>query len=400
MTSRQRVLRAIRHEEADRIPLDLGSTYVTGIHAYSYGRLREHMGLSGSPVEIIDTYQLLARVEDEVLDRFGIDVLPLFGAYDPLGVKCGVGLKEWVMPNGEPSLVSKDFFPELQEDGSYLLEKGGNLFRLPCEGFYFDAVRPVLAEAGSMDDIERLFNFSGFTQEQADYYRKEAECLRGSERAIVGEIFATFEIEFYFGYEQGMMNLLTNKQMMIDFLDRLTGMYMKNFDLFRDAVGKGVDVITVYKDLGNQNGPSVNPAVVREVFMPPMKRFVRHVKEHSDYAVMLHACGSIYDFIPDIIDCGFDILNPVQISARNMAPDRLKGEFGDRLCFWGGGVDTQATLPFGSTDEVRSQVRQNAETLCHGGGFVFNPVHNIQAGVPPESIVAAYDEASEMACEQ
>ena len=397
MTSRERVLRAIGHRETDRIPLDLGATLVTGIHAYSYHRLREHLSLSRGLVQIIDTYQFLARVEDEVLKRFGIDVLPLFGAYDPLGVKCGVGLKEWTMPNGEHSLVSEDFNPEPQSDGSYILEKGGNLFRLPREGFYFDAVRPVLAEAESMEDIERLFDFSGFTQEQGNYYRKEAERLQGSERAVVGEIFATFEIEFYFGYEQGMINLLTNKQMMIDFLDRLTQVYKNNFRLFRDAVGDQVDVITVYKDLGNQNGPSVNPAVIREVFMPPMKRFVQYVKENSDYAVMLHACGSIYDFIPDIIDCGFDILNPVQISARNMEPDRLKREFGEKLCFWGGGIDTQATLPFGTPEEVREQVRENAGVLASDGGFVFNPVHNIQAGVPPENIVAAYDEAARVA---
>jgi uroporphyrinogen decarboxylase len=380
--------------------MDLGATLVTGIHAYAYRRLKEHLGFTRDPVHIIDTYQLLARVEDGVLERFGIDVLPLFGAYDPLGVKCGVGLKNWTLPNGDSARVSKDFNPEPQEDGSSILEKGGNLFRLPREGFYFDAVRPVLAEAENSADIERLFDFSGFTQEQAQYYKKEAARLQDCGRAVVGEIFATFEIEFYFGYEQGMMNLLTNKQMMIDFLNRLTGMYMKNFNLFRDAVGKLIDVVIVYKDLGNQNGPSVNPAVVREVFMPPMKRFVRHVKENSDYAVMLHACGSIHDFIPDIIDCGFDILNPVQISARNMDPQRLKEEFGDRLCFWGGGVDTQSVLPFASPDEVREQVRENAEVLCRGGGFVFNPVHNIQAGVPPENIVAAYDQASEIVCEQ
>jgi uroporphyrinogen decarboxylase len=393
MTSKERVIRAITHRETDRIPLDLGATLVTGIHAYSYSRLKELLGLSKGLVEIIDTFQFLARVEDEVLERFGIDVLPLFGAYDPLGVKCGVGLKEWTMPNGESCLASKDFNPELQSDGSYLLEKGGSLFRLPKEGFYFDAIRPVLAKIEDMGDIEKLFGFNGFTQEQGNYYRKEAERLHGSERAVVGEIFATFEIEFYFGYEQGMMNLLTNKQIMIDFLDRLTDMYKKNFNLFRDAVGNGVDVITVYKDLGNQNGPSVNPSVVREVFMPPMKRFVQFVKENSDYAVMLHACGSMYEFIPDIIDCGFDILNPVQISARNMEPGRLKQEFGEELCFWGGGVDTQHMLPFGTPEEIRGQVRENAEALAAAGGFVFNPVHNIQAGVPPENIVAAYDEA-------
>jgi uroporphyrinogen decarboxylase len=181
--------------------------------------------------------------------------------------------------------------------------------------------------------------------------------------------------------------------MMIDFLDRLTEMYKGNFILFRDAVGDAVDIITVYKDLGNQNGPSVNPTVVREVFLPPMKRFVRYVKENSDYAVMLHACGSIYEFIPDIIDCGFDILNPVQISARNMEPGRLKQEFGEELCFWGGGVDTQRVLPFGTPEEVREQVIENAAAFSGGGGFVFNPVHNIQAGVPPENIVAAYDVA-------
>ena len=394
MTSRQRVARAIRHEETDRTPMDLGATLVTGIHAYAYRRLKEHLSLGGPDVQIIDTYQLLARVEDEILEHLGIDVLPLFGAYDPLGVKCGVGLKGWTMPNGDSALVSKDFNPEPQEDGSYNLEKGGNLFRLPRDGFYFDAVRPVLSDAGNMADIERLFDFSGFTQEQGRYYKKEAQKLEGSKRAVVGEIFATFEIEFYFGYEQGMMNLLTNRQMMVDFLDRLTMMYMENFNLFRDAVGNRVDIITVYKDLGNQNGPSVNPAVVRDVFMPPMKRFVQHVKQNSDYAVMLHACGSIYDFIPDIIDCGFDILNPVQISARNMQPDRLKREFGEQICFWGGGVDTQRVLPFASAEEVRAQVRDNVSSLGSGGGFVFNPVHNVQAGVPPENIVAAYEEAA------
>ena len=397
MTSKERVFRAVQHRETDRVPLDLGATLVTGIHAYSYSRLKEHLGLSKGLVEIIDTYQFLARVEDDVLERFSIDVLPLFGAYDPLGVKCGVGLKEWTMPNGDSCLTSKDFNPEPQSDGSHLLEKSGSLFRIPKDGFYFDAIRPALAEVEDMEDIEMLFGFNGFTQEQADYYRKEAERLHGSERAVVGEIFATFEIEFYFGYEQGMMNLLTNKQMMIDFLDRLTEMYKRNFILFRDAVGDAVDIITVYKDLGNQNGPSVNPVVVREVFMPPMKRFVQYVKENSDYAVMLHACGSIYEFIPDIIDCGFDILNPVQISARNMEPGRLKREFGEELCFWGGGVDTQRMLPFGTPEEVREQVRENAAVFSDGGGFVFNPVHNIQTGVPVENIVAAYDEAARVA---
>ncbi len=397
MTSKERVFRAVQHRETDRVPLDLGATLVTGIHAYSYSRLKEHLGLSKGLVEIIDTYQFLARVEDDVLERFSIDVLPLFGAYDPLGVKCGVGLKEWTMPNGDSCLTSKDFNPEPQSDGSHLLEKSGSLFRIPKDGFYFDAIRPALAEVEDMEDIEMLFGFNGFTQEQADYYRKEAERLHGSERAVVGEIFATFEIEFYFGYEQGMMNLLTNKQMMIDFLERLTEMYKRNFILFRDAVGDAVDIITVYKDLGNQNGPSVNPVVVREVFMPPMKRFVQYVKENSDYAVMLHACGSIYEFIPDIIDCGFDILNPVQISARNMEPGRLKREFGEELCFWGGGVDTQRMLPFGTPEEVREQVRENAAVFSDGGGFVFNPVHNIQTGVPVENIVAAYDEAARVA---
>jgi uroporphyrinogen decarboxylase len=148
MTSKERVLRAIQHRQTDRVPVDLGATLVTGIHAYSYSQLKEHLGLSKGLVEIIDTYQFLARVEDEVLERFGIDVLPLFGAYDPLGVKCGVGLKEWIMPNGISCIVSKDFNPDAQPDGSYLLQKGGSLFRLPKEGFYFDAIRPILIVYG------------------------------------------------------------------------------------------------------------------------------------------------------------------------------------------------------------------------------------------------------------
>jgi uroporphyrinogen decarboxylase len=158
-------------------------------------------------------------------------------------------------------------------------------------------------------------------------------------------------------------------------------------------VGDAVDVITVYKDLGNQNGPSIHPDLVREVFFPPMRRFVEWVKERSGYSVMLHACGSIYEFIPDIVACGFDILNPVQISARNMDPEHLKSRFGGDICFWGGGVDTQNILPFGSADEIRRQVRSNVDIFSRGGGFVFNPVHNVQAGVSPESVASAYYEA-------
>jgi uroporphyrinogen decarboxylase len=167
-----------------------------------------------------------------------------------------------------------------------------------------------------------------------------------------------------------------------------------NFNVFYDAVGDNIDIMMMHKDMGNQKGCMISPGIAKEFFFPNFKRFVDNVKKRSKYYVMMHNCGSIFEFIPDLIECGIDILNPVQFTAYNMDPKKLKKEFGNDICFWGGGVDTQHILPFGTTEEVRIQVRENAKIFSEEGGFVFTPVHCIQAKVPAENIIAAFDEAN------
>ncbi len=392
MTSRERVITAINHEQSDKVPVDLGSAFETGIHAYAYKELKGSLGFASGNVEMVDMLQGLARVEEDVIERLNIDTVRFGAKYDPLGIAYGVGLKEWTMPNGLPCMVSKDFDPEKSEDGSYLIERGGNLFRCPENGFYFDAVKLAIAEARNIKDVEKVYGFGGLSEEEKEFYKDEASRLKDTQKAVVADLVIGFEIEYYFGYEKAFMNLLLNKTLMIDFIERLTDSYMLKFDLLKEIVGDAIDVLVIGKDLGNQNGSPINPKLVREVFFPSMKKYVTHVKENSKYYVMLHSCGSIYEFIPDIIDCGIDILNPIQIKAKNMEPDRLKREFGKYLCFWGGGIDTQNTLPFGSEKEVREQVRENARIFSKNGGYVFNPVHNIQPGVPGKNIIAAFDE--------
>ena len=298
------------------------------------------------------------------------------------------------MPNGLKVIVSKDFNPVKLDDGSYILSKNGYEFKLPKNGYYFDPIKYLLQDAKTIEDIEKNFDFSGYGEREAQYFKREVEKLKNSDKAIIGDIFASFSAEDVFGYEKAFMNLILEKDLSKYFMERLTDMYIHNFDVFYDAVGDNIDIMMMHKDMGNQKGCMISPESAKEFFFPNFKRFVDNIKKRSKYYVMMHNCGSIYEFIPDLIECGIDILNPVQFTAYNMDPIKLKKEFGNDICFWGGGVDTQHILPYGTIEEVRIQVREKARIFSKGGGFVFTPVHCIQAKVPAENIIAAFDEAN------
>jgi len=392
MTSKQRIISAIKHKESDKIPVDLGGSVQSTIHVYAYSNLKKALRINSGNIEIMDSFILAAKVEDSVRNALKIDTVPILPPFDALGVRNDVGKKDWQMPNGLKVKSSKDFNPKIQEDGSYLLKKGGYIFKLPQNGYYFDPVKYLLQDATTAKDIDKNFDFTGYTYKEADYLKKEAEKLKNTDKAVIGDVFASFSAEDVFGYEKAFMNLILEKNMMKYFMEKLTDMFIKNFDVFYDAVGDVVDIMMLHKDMGNQLGVMISPSIAREIFFPNFKRFVSHVKKKSKYYVMMHNCGSIYEFIPDLIECGIDIINPVQITAKNMEPQKLKKEFGKDICFWGGGVDTQHVLPFGTVEDVRKQVRENAIVFSEEGGYVFTPVHCIQANVPPENIIAAFDE--------
>jgi len=393
MTSKERVTKAVNHEATDKIPVDLGGSIQSTIHAYAYADLKKALEIESGHVEIMDTYILAAVVEDSVRQALQIDTVPILCPLDGLGVRNDVDTKEWTMPNGLKVRVSEDFINAVQQkDGSYILDRGGFQFKLPDNGFYFDVIKYVLQDAETIEDIEGTFDFSGYTDDQVEFLRQQAKTLAGTDKAVIGDVFASFSAEDVFGYEKAFMNLILKKDLTIYFIERLTDMFIRKFDMFYEAVGDVCDIMMMHKDMGHQNGPIISPQVAGEVFMPSFKKFVTHVKERSNYKVMMHNCGSVYAFIPDLIDCGIDILNPIQFTAKNMELERLKTEFGKDLCFWGGGVDTQHVLPFGSEEQVRKQVRRNAAILSEGSGFVFNTVHCIQANVPTRNIIAAFDE--------
>jgi uroporphyrinogen decarboxylase len=392
MTSKERVLTAVARHPVDKVPVDLGSNIQCGIHAYAYDNLKRALGINSGEIEIMDTYIMAATVEETVARELRVDAVPLLCPFDGLGMQNGRSTEKWRMPNGLEVRVPADFSPEKQADGSYVLRKNGFTFRMPSDGFYFDAVGYVLENAETEEDVDACFNFTAYGPREVEYLREASKKLLNTDRAVVGDIFASFSAEDNFGYEKAMIYLLTNANLIEYFMERLTDLFIRNFDVFYGVVGNVVDIMMMHKDMGNMLGPMVDPALARKVFFPKFKRFVSHVKSKSNYKIMMHNCGSIYELIPDIIAAGIDILNPIQISAKNMEPAKLKREFGKDICFWGGGVDTQRILPFGSEEDVRRQVRQNAEAFAPGGGYVFNPVHCVQAGVPARNIAAAFDE--------
>lgn len=393
MTSKERITRALKRQETDKVPVDLGGSVQSTIHAYAYDRLKKALGIKTGRVQIMDTFILAALVEDSVREALQIDTVPIRCPVDACGVRNDAGEKAWAMPNGLQVIVSDDFNPVKAADGSWLLERGGTVFRLPPEGYYFDPINYALENAKTPGDVDRLFDFSGYGRREAAFLCRQAEQLRGTDKFVIGDVFASFSAEDVFGYEKAFANLIENKELTIYFIERLTDMFIHNFDVFYSAVGDVADMMMIHKDMGNQRGPMISPRLAEEIFFPAFTRFIAHVKSKSKYFVMMHNCGSIYAFLPGLIRCGIDAINPLQFTAKDMELEKLKREFGKDLCFWGGGVDTQHVLPFGTADEVRRQVRDNAAVLGRNGGYVFTPVHCIQAGVPAENMLAAFEES-------
>ncbi len=391
MNSRERVLAALAHGEPDMVPIDSGATRSTGITAVAYARLRAHLGISEGEIRVYDMGQQLAGVDAAVLKRFAVDVVALDA--DQLGP-----WQDFRLPDGTPAKIPVACAIVQGDDGSqYLRERGRLVRRRPAHGWYFDEIYHPLAEASTLADIESY-----------DWQLLDAELLRRLRRrarqlyektpyAVVGAFGGNVleAAQSLRGWEQFMLDLAGNKAFASALLQRITEVNLENLRRYLEAVGEYIQVIQFGDDLGMQTGPLISPETYRQLLKPCHQRLYRYVKDHSPLYVFLHSCGSVYDFIPEFIDAGVDILNPVQTSARNMEPERLKKEFGSDLTFWGGGGDTQWVLPHGSIQEVRQDVRQRMAVFAPGGGFVFGQVHNVQPDVPPENVVALFDAAVE-----
>ena len=392
MNSRDRILTALQHKEPDKVPVDLGATESSGIAGVAYNRLKRHLRLGGR-TQIYDIGQMICKVEEAVIREVGGDAVPLL--IEPQD------WKPWTLQDGSSAEIpARADLRRLDNGGVVRLSHHGQVVaRSTAGGHYLDEVSPPLADARSTSDIEkykyfRNFDWPDYLDETYDDLRLKAERLyRETDHLIVGNLWVHIFAagQSLRGFENFMIDLAADQKMAHCLMENLLSVYMERVAKYAAAVGEYVQVIEVNDDLGTQFGPQLDPDLYRRMIKPYHKRLWGYIKKTTGCYLLLHSCGSVYDFIPDFIQMGVDALNPVQVSARNMDTGKLKREFGSGITFWGGGCDTQRVLPFGTPDQVKEEVKKRVNDLSPGGGFVFTQVHNIQPDVPPENIIAMYE---------
>ncbi len=406
MNSRERVLTALRHQEPDRVPLDSGGTSSSSISANAYTQLKRHLGITSGVVAIADPVQMLAAPEDWYYSRFQIDVL------DPARDFCvnAQGWQDWQLPDGSP-IKFPGWIPLENQNGDWVVpgQAGNILARLPAGGYFFDQTYFPLfdAPAEAYANPEPLIGKQMWgalqrpllgTLSDPEFPKLLTQAARdafeNTDYAIAVNTGASlFELaQFLCRTDQFMMDLMAERKKIEALLDRLVEIHLKRLDYVLDAVGPYVHILRMSDDWGMQNGTLVSPQVFREVFKPRYKilyDFMRRKK--PDAFLSLHSCGAIANLMPDFIELGLDIINPVQTGAAGMDAVRLKRDFGKDITFWGGGVDTQQILPWKSPQEVADDVKRRIDIFAPGGGFVFNSIHNISPEVPPENILAMFD---------
>ncbi len=373
VTPRERLLIALRHSEPDRVPFDLGATSVTGIHRVAYQRLRRALGLPEVEVRIFHTSQQLACVDDDVVKLLGVDVR---------GVRRN--------PPSKPAIV------EWQDDEFlYCRDEWGIVRRMPRErGLYYDICESPLSNAEGANDIER----HPFPDPVDDAYfagvREEALKLRSEGYPVVFGSICPGMLEMCLwlrGFENFYCDLRANMKLAEALMDKILELKLRYWEKALSLLGDVIDVVQEGDDYGGQHGLLISPDTWRKLFKPRLKQLFETIKRRADVFIFFHSCGSIREIIPDLIEVGVDALNPIQVAAANMDTRELKLEFGDALTFWGGGVDTQRILPMGTPSQVKEEVKMRIEHLADGGGFVFSAVHNIQADVPPQNIIAMWE---------
>jgi len=407
MTSRERILTSLQHREPDRVPVDFGGHRSSGISAIAYARLKAALGIRAGDIHVYDLIQQLAIIEPEVLDALGVDTVELGRGFmhDP------ADWKEWVLPDGTPCRIPA-FLNVEQRGGDWFLlgDDGTDLAVQPQGALYFDQIHwPWLEREPDQQDFADLEealagNMWGTAVTPGadipltpDGCRRLAEGARrlreSTDRAIVG-IFGgnLFEVpQFLYRNDNYLMHMGLFPEDCERLSEALGEFYLSRLNAWLGAVGPYIDVILFGDDFGGQNGPLISPDMYRRYYKPWHARMWHRVKELAPQVnVNLHSCGGIEPLLDDLIDAGLESVNPVQITCRGMDPKHLKRTYGDRLTFWGGGCDTRHVLPHGTPDEVRDHARKLLSIWSPGGGYVFQQVHNIQADVPPENIIAMF----------
>lgn len=417
LTSRERVELALNHRVPDRVPVDLGSCGQTGMHVSTVYKLRQALGLDepGTPVKVIEPYQMLGEIKLDLLEAVGGDIVGIGGLKTMFGYK-NENWKPWTFHDGTPLLVAEHFNTEPEPNGDILMYAGGDTSsppsaRMPANGWYFDSIiRQPEFDEDHLSVEDNVEEFGPISDEDLNHLARESERLfNDTDKAIMLTLPGTGfgDIALVPGpmlknprgirdIEEWYISTVSRQDYIRAIFERQCEIALENLPRIYAAVGDRIAAVWVSgTDFGAQNGPFISRRAFRTLYLPFYKQVNDWIAEHTRWKRFIHSCGSIKPLIPDFIEAGFDILNPVQTSAADMDPATLKAEFGQAVVFWGGGVDTQRTLPFGTPDEVRAEVRERLKVFGTGGGFVFNPSHNVQALVPVENLLAMYETVKE-----
>jgi len=413
MTSRERIETTLNHREPDVLPIDFGGGFQTGVHVSMVYQLRQELGLDdpGTPVKVVEVYQMLGEIKDDLRGMLGIDTVPLYGTGTMFGYPA-VEFKEWTLQDGTPVLVPMDFNTEYESNGDLLQYPEGDKNvpasgRMPSGGHFFDAIiRQESIDDENLDPKDNCEEFGLIEEDELEHYSNQATRLyQNTERAIfctlggltfgdIALVPATFlkNPKGIRDVEEWYLSMAMRPDYIKTVFANQAEIAIKNLAQLNRAVGDKISVIqTNGTDFGTQNGPICSPDQYRNIFLPYQKKVNRWIHENTSWKTFMHCCGGIYPLLDIIHEAEFDILNPVQCSAAEMDPYQLKKNYGEKFVFWGGGVDTQKTLPFGTPGEVRDEVKQRIEIFGEGGGFVFCSIHNIVANTPIENLLAMFE---------
>jgi uroporphyrinogen decarboxylase len=386
-------MRAVNHRQADRVPIDVGGTRQSGIAATTYHQLKQQLGLD-TPTHVFDLYQMLAEVEAPIIERFGGDVIGLYRPEVAFGIR-NENWKPWRTFDGTPVLVPGGFEPVEEPDGSLVIVRNETkIASMPKGGFYFDRLEKYPGAAHV--DLDG-YQPPRLSEEECRHYREQSLALyQNTDYAIVAPMGPPYELFYGLGtgdFENWMITLACEPDYVNRLYEILIDTWIENLKRFVDAVEDRVQILQVCDDFGTQHSLFLSVEMFRRQVMPHYQRGLEWVHANTDLKVLLHSDGAIFPLLPSLVEMGIDILNPVQTSAAGMDPVALKREFGEQLTFWGGSLDCQKTLPYGSTKEVVEEVQRHVEVFAPGGGYVFTSVHNVQANVPPDNVIAMYDTA-------
>ena len=414
MNSREIVLNAVNHR-AGRLPVDFGASGITGIHCLAVEKLRKYYGLEDRPVSVYIPHTMLGYIDDDLREALGIDTVPILSQRSLYGT-ANTEMREWLTPWGQKVLISKEFVFDEDEKGFTIYPKGDKSLKpsgyMPRCGFFFDTI--IRQNPDDLDEPKLEYNLEEFKElsdADVEYWANEAKKVReaGHKYCTVAHLpgtalgdVALVPAPFLANprgvrdIEEWYMLIASDPEFISDIFAAQTEIAIKNLEKLKGALGDALDVAVICgTDFGTQNGAFCSVDKFREIWLPHYKKMNDWIHANTSWKTFKHSCGAVENFMQSFIDSGFDIINPVQCSAKGMDAAVLKQKYGDRLCFWGGGVDTQKILPFGTPDEVRKQVLERCEIFSNDGGFVFNAIHIVQANTPIENLVAMFEALKE-----